>query len=166
VDDPLSQALADAPQRHDERRDDVSHHHTPHAPALGTVLTRLREQLVDALNLPFFDGGTAVETTPVTKHALAEMGAETVLARKREPAYEARVTIEVRCDHDEDARGIADAGAYHVRARARLQCDDPRGRTERSVAVDVDEVDGHLCLDVAALREAMAGAIRSIGTMP
>ena len=164
MEDPLSRALAEAPHRHDERRGDVSHHHTAHAPVLGAVLARLRGQLVDALSVPFFDGGIVVDAIPVTKHALAEMGAETVVARKREPAYEAHLTIEVRCDHEEDARGIVDAGAYQVRARGHLRCDDLRGRTERAVPVRVEEIEGVLVLDVAALQDAMAAAIRSMGT--
>ncbi|HEY4440679.1 MAG TPA: hypothetical protein VGN14_09490, partial [Candidatus Elarobacter sp.] len=126
MDDPLSRALAEAPHRFDEHRGDVSRHHTDHAPALGAVLAQLRAQLVDALNVPFFDAGVLVETIPVTKHARSAMGAETVAARRREPAYEAEVTIEVRCDLE----GV-DAGAYEVRARARLRCDDRRGRTDR-----------------------------------
>ncbi len=161
--DPLSRALEDAPRRGDERTDDVSHHRTPHAPALGVVLERLRGQLVEAMAIPFFDTDAAVEIVPVTKHLLSEMGAVTIVARKREPAYEAEVSIEVRCDHAEPDDDETDTGAYSVRARAHVLCDDARGRSERRVSVTIREIDGALHLDGALLREDLAAAIRSIG---
>jgi hypothetical protein len=165
MDDPLSRALEDAPQprRGDERRDEVSHHRSPHAPALGIVLEQLRGQLVEAMAIPFFDAGSGVQMVPVTKHLLSEMGAVTIVARKREPAFEAEVSIEVCCEHAEPADDAADTGVYDVRARSHVRCDDARGRNERGVAVTVREIDGTLHLDVALLREDLAAAIRSIG---
>src|ERR1700730_13279973 len=99
--DPLTRALEQAPRRDDERRGELSHHQAPHAPALGVVLDQLRLQLVEAMEVPFFDAGAVFQSVPVTKHLLSETGAVTIIARKREPAYEAEVSIEVRCDHAE-----------------------------------------------------------------
>jgi hypothetical protein len=166
MNDQLTRAFEEAPRRRDERRGDVSHHRAPHAPALGVVLDRLRSQLVEAMEVPFFDAGAVFQSVPVTKHLLSEMGAVTILARKREPAYEAEVSIEVRCDHAEPADDEADTGAYEVRARAHVRCDDGRGRSERGVAVTVRVVDGRLQLDAARLREDLAAAIRAIGKAP
>jgi hypothetical protein len=163
MNDPLTRALEEAPDRGDERRDDISHHRAPHAPALGVVLEQLRGQLVEAMEVPFFDAGAVFQSIPVTKHLLSETGAVTIFARKREPAYEAEVSIEVRCDHVEPADDEADTGAYEVRARAHVRCHDGRGHTECGVAVTVREVDGHLQLDAALLREDLAAAIRAIG---
>jgi hypothetical protein len=165
MDDPLSRALEDAPRprRGEESRDELSHHRSPHAPALGIVLDQLRGQLVEAMAVPFFDAGMGVQMVPVTKHALSEMGAVTIVARKTEPAYEAEVSIEVRCDHAEPADDETDTGAYEVRARSHVRCDDARGRSERGVAVTVREIGGSLRLDAALLREDLAAAIRSIG---
>jgi|SRR5260370_138816 len=163
MNDPLTRALEQAPRRGGARHDDVSHFRAPHAPALGVVLEQLRRQLVEAMRIPFFDAGIGVESVPVTKHLLSEMGAVTIVARKREPAYEAVVSIEVRCDHAEPADDAADTGAYSLRARAHVSCEDGRGRSERGVAVTVREIDGHLQLDAPLLREDLAAAIRSIG---
>jgi hypothetical protein len=163
MDDQLTRALEEAPRRGDERRDDVSHHQAPHAPALGVVLDDLRSQLIEAMEVPFFDAGAVFQSVPVTKHLLSEMGAVTIFARKREPAYEAEVSIEVRCDHAEPADDEADTGWYEVRARAHVRCKDARGRTECNVPVTVREIDGRLRLDAALLRDELAAAIRAIG---
>ena len=163
MNDPLSRALDEAPAASTGgARRDVASYRTEHAPPLGAVLERLREQLVEALSLPFFDGGSSVEMTPVTKHALSEAGAATIVARKREPAYEATVALEVRSDHDA-AADAAETGRYQVAARAHLRCEDARGRTERALDVTVHETGGTLHLDVVHLRAEMAAAIRSIG---
>jgi hypothetical protein len=166
MDDPLSRALHEAPPKVDEHRDAVSHHHAAHARAFGAVLDDLRAQLVDAMKIPFFDAGLRVEMVPITKHVSAETGAASVIARKHEPAYEASASVEVRCDHPEpgDRRAAADAGAYTVRARASLRCDDDRGRSERAFVLEVHEVDARLLLDADRLRSDLAEAIRSIGT--
>jgi hypothetical protein len=163
MNDPLTRAFEEASRRGDERRDDVSHHQAPHAPALGVVLEQLRRQLVEAVEVPFFDAGAVFQSVPVTKHLLSEMGAVTILAHKREPAYEAEVSIEVRCEHAEPADDEADTGRYEVRARAHVRCDDGRGRSECGVPVTVREIDGQLQLDTELLREDLAAAIRAIG---
>jgi hypothetical protein len=163
MNDPLTRALEEASRRGDERREGVSHHQAPHAPALGLVLDDLRSQLVEAMEVPFFDAGAVFQSVPVTKHLLSEMGAVTIFARKREPAYEAEVSIEVRCDHAEPADDQADTGRYEVRARAHVRCEDARGRTECDVPVTVREIGGHLQLDAELLREDLAAAIRAIG---
>ena len=166
MNDPLSRALDEAPKaRAGGAHRDVASYRTDHAPPLGSVLERLREQLIEALSLPFFDGGASVEMTPVTKHALSEAGAATIVARKREPAYEATVALEVRSDHDAPA-DAAETGRYQVAAHAHLRCEDARGRTERAVDVTVHEIEGTLRLDVPHLRAEMAAAIRSIGKAP
>ena len=163
MNDPLSRALDEAPQAPaGGGSHDVASYRTDHAPPLGSVLERLREQLVEALSLPFFDGGSSVEMTPVTKHALSEAGAATIVARKREPAYEATVALEVRSDHDATA-DVAETGRYQVAARGHLRCEDARGRTEREVGVTVHEIEGTLRLDVSHLRAELAAAIRAIG---
>jgi len=166
MNDPLSQAHSDAPAaRAEDARREVASYRTDHAPPLGSVLDRLREQLIEAMSVPFFDGGSRVEMTPVTKHALSEAGAATITARKREPVYEATVALEVRSDHDTQADD-AETGRYQVAARAHVRCDDARGRTERAVEVTVHEIEGTLRLDVQHLRAEMAAAIRSIGKAP
>jgi hypothetical protein len=165
MDDPLSRALVEAPRGHDEEpRYDVSHYRTEHAPPLGEVLESLRVQLLETMALPFFDAGSMLETTPVTKAAQSETGAVTIIARKHEPAYEATVSVEVRCDHGKTGDRAPDAGGYEVRARAHLRRTDHGRLTEREVAVVVREIEGRLQLDGPLLRDEMAAAIRSIGT--
>jgi hypothetical protein len=163
MNDPLTRALDEAPDAREERiPGQVGTYRTDHAPPLGAVLDGLREQLIEAMAVPFFDGAPNVTVTPVTKHALAEAGAVTIVVRKRDPAYEATVELEVRCDHDTPAEAT-EAGGYQVSARAHLRCDDARGRIERDVDVTVREIEGCLRVDVVDLRAAMAGAIHSIG---
>lgn len=163
MNDPISRALEGAPERRDPSTGgEVTCYPTEHAPPLGTVLDGLREQLLEALALPFFDGGSSVQMTPVTKHALSEAGAATIVARKREPVYEATVALEVRSDHQAPA-DRAEAGRYQVSARAHLRCEDARGRTHRDVRVTVREIGGSLRLDVPHLRAEMTAAIQSIG---
>jgi hypothetical protein len=125
MNDPLSRALEEAPRRRDKRRGDVSHHRAPHAPALGVVLDRLRSQLVEAMEVPFFDAGAVFQSVPVTKHLLSEMGAVTILARKRE---------HVRCD---DGRGRIERGvAVTVRVvDGRLQLDAALLREDLAAAI-------------------------------
>lgn len=162
MNDPLTRALDDAPQvRTEAAHHDVTSYPTDHAPPLGPVLERLRQQLTEALSLPFFDGGASIDVTPVTKRALAEAGSATIVARRREPAYEATVALDVRSDHahaDEDQ-----TGRYQVAVRAHLRCEDVRGRAERHVEVTVREIDGTLELDVPHLRAEMAAAIHAMG---
>jgi hypothetical protein len=165
MDDPLSRALLEAPRGHDEEaHHDVSRHRTEHAPPLGEVLENLRVQLLETMALPFFDAGSTLETTPVTKVAHSETGAVTIIARKREPAYEATVLVSVRCDHGKTGDRAPDAGGYEVRARAHLRCNDHGRLSEREVAVMVREIEGRLQLDAPRLRDEMAATIRSIGT--
>ncbi|HEV3089315.1 MAG TPA: hypothetical protein VGX96_19070 [Candidatus Elarobacter sp.] len=160
--DPLSKALDEAPEvLPRDTHPDVESYRTDHAPPLGRVLDALREQLIDAMSVPFFDGGSSVETTPVTKRLHSEAGGATIVARKREPAYEATVDLQVRSDHDEPAD--SDGGRYQVAAHAHLRCDDARGPMEREVEVVVREIDGTLQLDVLHLRAEMAAAILAIG---
>lgn len=164
MDDPLSRALDEASRGHDEEaHGDVTSHQTEHAPPLGEVLENVRVQLVEAMALPFFDAGSTLEATPVTKVAHTETGAVTIIARKHEPAYEARVSVEVRCDHGTIRDPLSDTGRYEVRARAHLGCNDQGRHTEREVAVTVREIEGRLQLDGRSLRDEMAAAIRAMG---
>jgi hypothetical protein len=163
MDDPLSRALDEARDHDEEPHFDVSRHRTEHAPPLGEVLERLRVQLVETMALPFFDAGSTLETTPVTKVAHTETGAVTIISRKREPAYEATVFVEVRCDHGKTGDRAPDAGWYEVRPRAHLRCNDHGRLTERDVAVMVREIEGRLEVDAPRLRDDMAATIRSIG---
>jgi hypothetical protein len=159
--DPLSRALDEASEVPDrDSHPEVESYRTDHAPPLRTVLDELREQLIEAMSLPFFDGGTNVNMTPITKRSLSEAGAATIVARKREPAYEATVDLQVRSDHDAPK---SDGGRYQIAASAHLYCEDARGRIEREVDVIVHEIEGTLQLDVSRLRAGMAEAIRSIG---
>jgi hypothetical protein len=163
INDPLSRALKDAPEiRTGGARRDVASYRTDHVPPLGSVLDGLRKQLIEAMSLPFFDGGANIEVTPVIKRALSEAGAATIVARKREPQYEATVALDVRSDHAAYP-AAADIGRYQVAAHAFLRCNDARGRSERQVEVTVDEIGGRLQLDVTRLRADMAAAIRSMG---
>ncbi len=167
MDDPLSRALSEAPKRDDARwGSDVAEYRTPDCRALGTMLEALQRQMRAAMDVPFFDAGTHGDTTPVVKNGHAELGTTRVFARKREPAYEATVSVEVHCEHDPDAHGAADPGYYLVRARAQLHSEDARGRTERAFVFAVHEIGGELELDGADLRAKMAEAIRSIGVAP
>lgn len=143
---------------------DVQSYRAPHAPPLGAILEALRGQLVEAMSLPFFDGGVNTEMTPVTKHALSEAGAATIVARKLDPCYEATVALEVKSDRCAQPE-VTDIGRYQVAARGHLACDDARGRTQRDVDVTVNEIDGALRLDVARLRAEFALAIQAMGTM-
>lgn len=162
--DPLSRALREAPKNDDGAvRSEVTEYRTPECHALGAMLDTLQAQLCEAMEVPFFDGGLRGDTTPVVKNGHAELGTTRVIARKREPAYEATVSIEVHCDHDPAARGARDAGCYLVRARAHVLCDDARGRSERHDVFGVREIEGALQVDAADLRVRLADAIRSIG---
>lgn len=164
MDDPLSRALDEASRGHDDDpHGDVACYQTEHAPPLGEVLESLCSQLVEAMALPFFDAGSTLETTPVTKVALTETGTATIIARKREPAYEAMVSVEIRCDHGTIRDRAADAGRYEVRPRAHLRCDDGGRLSEREVAMVVREIEGRLELDAPSLRDNLAAAVRSIG---
>jgi hypothetical protein len=164
MDDPLSRALVEAPRgREAEPPDDVSRHRTEHAPPLGEVLENLRLQLYETMALPFFDAGATIETTPVTKVAHSETGGVTIVARKREPVYEATVSVEVRCDHGNIGDRAPDEGRYQVRARASLRSDQHGRRIERDLVVMVREIEGRLQLDALSLRDEMAATIRSIG---
>jgi hypothetical protein len=167
MDDPLSRALSEAPKRDDARwGSGVAEYRTPECHALGTMLEALQVQLCEAIDVPFFDGGLRGDTTPVVKNGHAELGTTRVIARKRDPAYEATVSVEVHCDHDQATRGARDPGSYLVRARAHVRCDDARGRTERHLVFAVHEIGGALELDAADLRAKIAEAIRSIGVAP
>jgi hypothetical protein len=163
MNDPFSRAPDEAPERRDPSTGgELTVYPTEHAPPLGTVLDGLREQLLEALALPFFDGGSSVQMTPVTKHALSEAGAATIVARKREPVYEATVALEVCSDH-QSAADRAETGRYQVSARAHLRCEDAGGRRHRDVRVTVQEIGGSLQLDVPHLRAEMTAAIHAIG---
>jgi hypothetical protein len=164
MEDPLSRALVEASgERDEELNADVSRHRTEHAPPLGEVLESLRAQLVEAMALPFFDMGSTIEMTPVTKVAHTETGAATIIARKSDPAYEAVVSVEVRCDHGTLEDRAPDEGRYEVRPRAHLRHEDRGRRTEREVTVVVREIEGRLQLDAPRLRDGMAAMIRSTG---
>lgn len=164
MDDPLSRALSEAPQRPAARRGrDITEHPTRELHALEAVLRGLQDQLVEAMALPFFDAGLRGDTTPVVKHGTSEQGTTRVLAQKRDPAYEAAISIEVHCDHDPRDDAASDPGRYQVRAKARVTCRDARGVTERETAFAVHEVAGTLCLDAGDLRRRVAEAIHAIG---
>jgi hypothetical protein len=158
--DPRSHSLHEA----DEAHVTISRHHAEHAPPLGVVLESLRRQLLDAMTLPFFDEPPDVEMVPVTKRALTETGAATVVARKREPAAEAKVAVEVRCEHVQPEYDPADGGRYQVRASALLRWDDARGHNEREVPVSIREIEGMLRVDTIHLQSGIVAAIRSIGS--
>ena len=167
MDDLLSRALTEAPKKKDARaRSDVAEHPTRECHTLSVLLEALQAQLRAALDLPFFDGGTSGDTTPVVKNGHAELGTTRVFARKREPAYEATASVEVHCDHDLTARGSRHGGSYLVRARANVRCEDARGRAERDLVFAVHEIGGALEVDAADLRAKIAEAIGSIGKAP
>ncbi len=163
MDDPLNRALAEAaPRREDVPPREIAEHRTRHLRELSSELESLRAQLLATMVSPFFDDGAQAHIIPVVKHLTAEVGTVKVIARKREPAYEAVASVEVRSDREPSGAG-ADAGHYHVRAKLAMAGVDRAGSTHREFVFAVREDDGRLEVDASDLTEKIALAIRGVG---
>lgn len=164
MDDPLNRAFAEAPPRRlDRPTGEISQHPTAAMHALTEELESLRAQLLATMASPFFDEGAEAELIPVVKHGTSELGTVKVIARKREPAYEALASIEVRCDHDASADGGDAGGRYEVRAKVAVSRADAAGRAHCERVFAVHEIDGGLQIDSADLKERIADEIRELG---
>jgi hypothetical protein len=162
MDDPLSRALDEAPQIPRQPAPEGIDRHTVHPRAVNDILGAVRDQIVEALTLPFFDGGGGQDTSPVIKVGIAEAGNVHVSARHLDPPYRAEVTLYVRSDLESGT-----SGRYQIRARCEMACDAEQPALHRDFAVGVAiGDDGSVTIDVAQLRAEMADAIRSIGKRP
>lgn len=160
--DPLARALDEAPvPQKKSGRAETAEQPTAHARPVGEVLETLQAQALDAMSGPFFDEGATAERTPVTKRMHSETGAVQVNAKRRDPAVEATVSIDVRSDQDQ----AAETGRYQLRAKGRVKRQTQSGDvdSEFPVPVEVREDDGALTLGADVMRERIADAIRSTG---
>ncbi|GAC1300492.1 MAG: hypothetical protein NVSMB19_07160 [Vulcanimicrobiaceae bacterium] len=159
--DPLTRALNEAPVAQKSGRAETVHPSAEHARPLDELLETLQAQTIDAMSGPFFDEGATTEKTPVKKRMRSETGTVHVSAKRRDPAVEATVTIDVRCDQDE----AGNAGHYQLRARGHFTRETAGGDvdSEFPVSVDVRERDGALTLGADEMRNGIADAIRSTG---
>jgi hypothetical protein len=163
MDDPLNRAFAEAaPRRNKVPPNDIAEHPARHMRDLGGELESLRVQLLATMTSPFFDEGARSEIIPIVKHIASELGTVKVIARKREPAYEAVASVEVRTDRDaSDARH--EAGRYQVRAKLAMAAVDAAGPVRGDLVFAVHEIDGQLRIDTPDLTEKIAQAIREVG---
>lgn len=144
------------------RSADTARQPTSHARPVGEVLEGLQTQMLDAVSDPFFDKGATTAMTPVTKRMRSETGAVEVHAKRRDPAIEATVTIDVRCDQDQ----VGDAGRYQLRAVGHVTRETVDGHvdSEFPVSIEVRQDNGALTLGSDEVRGKIADAIRSTGT--
>ena len=159
--DPLTRALDEAPfSQTKSGTDDIAQQPTPHAQPIGEVLETLQAQTLDAMSGPFFDEGATTEVTPVSKRMRSESGTVQVSAKRHDPAIEAKVTIDVRCDHES-----GEAGRYQLRATGQVTRENKDGdiKSEFPVAIDMQGGDGSLTLVSGEMRDGIANAIRSTG---
>lgn len=159
-DDPLSQALDEAPTRIvADPVPDVVDQHTSHPRPVSEILEDVKNQALTALALPFFDGGTDNDSAPIIKVGVTEAGTVHISARRVHPAYHTDLTLYVRSDVDS-----ADGGHYQVRGSCEMSCDaeEPPVHREFAIGVTIGD-DGFLTIDVAQLRAEMARAIREFG---
>jgi hypothetical protein len=128
--------------------------HTGHPRGVSAILETLRAQVLGALALPFFDGESWHEVSPVVKAGVAEAGTVHVAARHIDPPYSADVTLDVRTDLEApgDAR-------YQIRGRCAMSREGISERRDFGLGVTIDD-DGLVTLDSAHLRAEMAEAIR------
>ena len=160
--DPLTRALEATPvARKKTSQSDVVEQPTPHAQPVGKMLEALEAQAQDAMPSSFFDDGATTKTTPVRKRMRSEAGTVEVSAKRRNPNVQASVTIDVRCDQDEES----DAGRYQVRTEGHVARESKEGLVEAKVpvSIEVNDVDGGLKLDSDEMQEEIANAIRSTG---
>ncbi len=160
--DLLTRALDEAPVlRENSGEPTAARKPTSYAHPVGEMLEALQAQTLDAMSGTFFDDGATAEITPVTKRMRSEAGAVQVNAKRRDPAVEATVTIDVRCDQDE----AGDAGHYQLRATGHVRRESSGGKvdSEFPVTVEVGENDGALTLGSDEMRDGIAEAIRSTG---
>ncbi len=164
MDDSLNRAFTEAPRRGVDRpAGEVSRHPTAVVHDLTDELQSLRAQLLATIASPFFDDATEAELIPVIKHGHAQVGTVKVIARKRDPTYEAVASIEVRCDQDEPPAGALAGGRYEVRAKVAVSRGGASGRARCERVFAVHEVDGGLQVDSADLKARLADEIRELG---
>jgi hypothetical protein len=149
MDDPLSQALAEA---------------TFEAPAasfnerpIRETLETLRKQILAVLNEHFFDAGVIDEAIPLVHHTLIDSGSIRIAARRADPAYEASVSIDVRC-----VRTAAAAGErYELEAAGVLRRVRESHPSEHAFRIEiVPQSDGTRSVNAVALTNELAAAIR------
>jgi hypothetical protein len=152
--------LEDTPvARNKTSQSNVVEQPTPHAQPVGKMLETLEAQAQDAMPSSFFDDGATTKTTPVRKRMRSEAGTVEVSAKRRDPNVQASVTIDVRCDQDEES----DAGRYQVRTEGHVARESKEGLVEAKVPVSIEVHDGGLKLDSDEMQEEIANAIRSTG---
>lgn len=153
--DPLSQALTDSAQpKQADAKDAVAH-------PLAEALPHLHDQLIKALQLPFFDEGVHEEAVPIIHHTLLESGSLRVLATRGTPAYVAEITIDIRTVKD----ALDVPGKYEWNAGGLFHHHAQHGSIERtfSVPLSISE-NGLILLDAGAMTAEMAAIVKEFAT--
>ncbi|HEY5341122.1 MAG TPA: hypothetical protein VIK27_08870 [Candidatus Aquilonibacter sp.] len=159
MDDPLSRALAEAPEKYVYPTPDVVDRRTPARRKLPDILDEVKKQAIDALMLPFFDGGVGDHSEPIVRSGVSEAGTVHVSAHRVEPPYRAHLTMYVRSDIESPH-----AGNFQVRAHCEVSSDVQKPSLRRAFPIGVNIADdGTHTIDVARLRAEMADTIRSFG---
>jgi hypothetical protein len=159
MDDPLSRALVEAPEKYVYPAPDVVDRRTPARRKLPDILAEVKKQGIDALMLPFFDGGIGDHSEPIVRSGVSEAGTVHVSAHRVEPPYRADLMMYVRSDIDSPH-----AGNFQVRARCEVSSDAQKPRLHRAFPIGVKIADdGTNTIDVVRLRAEMADTIRSFG---
>ena len=160
--DPIGCALDEAPLAQKKSgMAQTAQQPTSRTHPVGEVLETLQVQTLGVMSGTFFDGGTTSEMTPVLKRMHSETAGLQVNARCLDPALEAKVTIDVRCDQDD----AGNAGRYQMRATGHVTRQTENGDvdSEFPVSVEVGADDGVLTLDADQMRDGIADAIHSTG---
>lgn len=162
MDDPLSHALEEAPEKRFESAPDMLDAHTPRRRELHDILDDIKGQASSAMRTPFFDAGVDEASEPIVQRGAVEAGTIRVSARHADPPYRANLTIYVRSDKE-----ATPAGHFHVQARCEVSSDmqKPPLRREFTIGLKVAD-DGTQTIDVEQLRREMADTIRTFGKPP
>ncbi len=151
MNDPLTRALTEAATSRDEPGPPP-----PSIKSLNDVVPDLHDQIIDAVRLPFFDGGIEDQSIPVITHTLLETGSIRVSAHRKAPAYDVTITIDARTVKD-----AADAlGRYEMLCAGHLYHSAHDRAEERQFSVPVAILeDGTFRLNVEAMRAEIATLI-------
>jgi hypothetical protein len=163
MDDPLTRALNEAPtKKSGDPVPDVVDQNISHPRPVSGILEDVKNQALAALVLPFFDGGTDTDRTPIICVGATEAGTVHISASRLHPFYHTDLTLYVRSEVSS-----ADDGRYQVRAECVLSCEaeGAQHRHEFPIAVRIGE-GGALTIDVAQMRGEMANAIREFKASP
>jgi hypothetical protein len=149
MDDPLSQALSESPPPARLASFDGR--------PLGETLDTFRQQILAVLNEHFFDAGVVTEDIPLLHATLIDSGSIRISARRADPAYEATVSVNVRCVRMDEH----DVAHYEIEADGvlrRLRSGHPG---EHTFPIEiVPAMDGTRSVDAAALTKELSAAIR------